>query len=241
MFVDFLKRSSYIRDLIAGLNDYENYDRYTLALENAAGLIMRKSNFGKEVTDHIYDLASVIVGLRDHYELESFDELRLSATIALLIASPERMGPWFCREYFNGDYSLSQRVAILSTIGLGVRQVAGFDKVGNDKEGATPTKDRNSFRSLPEKLHKLYISDSSPIEATAKELERAIVQPVALSAADKLSGPDALKVRTFSSRMEVEKRRKKPIANQLAQIVNGSFFFPLVGLWEAQVRSQYVI
>ena len=159
--------------------------------------------------------------------------------IALLKASPERMGPWYCREYYNGNYSLSQRIAILSTVGLGVRQIAGFAEDIFVKGSADPAKDGTSFRRLPEKLHKLYISESSPIEATAKEVERSIVQPVALDAADKLTGPNALKVRTFSSRMDVEKRRKKPIANRLAKIVNDSFFSPFVGLWEAQARRRY--
>ena len=228
---------SYIRDLIAGLNDSENYDRHMLALESAAELIRKKANFGKEVTDHIYQLSSILVGLQDHFEREGFDELRLNAMVAVLLASPESMGPWFSREYFNGDYSLSQRVAMLSAIGLGARQFAGFAASNRMEESTESTKNNNLFRSLPEKLHKLYISNSSPIEAVAKDLERAIVQPVALKAADKLSGPDALKVRTFSSRIEVEKRRKKPIANQLAKVVSDSFFFPLIGLWAARVQS----
>ena len=151
--------------------------------------------------------------------------------IAVLLASPERTGPWFSREYFKGDYSLSQRIALLSAVGLGARQLAGFNLANEAEENSS------SVRNLPEKLHRLYVSGSSSIETTAKDLERDIVQPVALKAADKLSGPDALKVRTFSSRIEVEKRRKKPIANQLAKLVNDSFFFPLVGLWEAHVQS----
>ena len=35
----------YIRDLIAGLRDQENYDRHELALATAASLIRRKANF----------------------------------------------------------------------------------------------------------------------------------------------------------------------------------------------------
>ena len=227
----------YIRDLITGLNDSENYDRHMLALESAAELIRNKASFGKEVTDHIYQLSSTLVGLQDHFERDGFGELRLKAMIAVLIASPELMGPWFSREYFSGDYSLSQRAAILSAIGLGARKLAGFTTDSSNGESTKPTKHNNLFRSLPEKLHSIYIYNSSPIEAVAKDLERAIVQPVALKAADKLSGPDALKIRTFSSRIEVEKRRKKPIANQLAKIVDESFFFPLIGLWTARVQS----
>lgn len=211
-----------------------------IALESAAELIQKKANFGREVTDYIYQLSSILVGLQDHYERDGFDELRLHAMIAVLLASPEAMGPWFSREYFNGDYSLSQRVAILSAIGLGTRQLAGLTTGSNSGESTEPKQNKRLFRSLPGKLHNLYISTSSPIEAITKDLEHAIVQPVALKAADKLSGPDALKVRTFSSRIDVEKRRKKPVANQLAKIVDESFFFPLIGLWTSQVQNRYV-
>ncbi|KAI9821423.1 MAG: telomere binding protein [Phylliscum demangeonii] len=60
---------------------------------------------------------------------------------------------------------------------------------------------------------------------------------MALKAADQVVGPDVLKVRTFSSRMDVESRRKKPAPNELAKIVSSAFFFPLTGRWWMQVRA----
>jgi telomere length regulation protein len=60
----------YIRDLIAGLRDEENYDRHALSLSTAASLIRRKANFGKEVTDHLDELATILTGLQDNLELE---------------------------------------------------------------------------------------------------------------------------------------------------------------------------
>jgi telomere length regulation protein len=50
----------YIRDLVAGLRDQENYDRHELALATAASLIRRKTNFGTEVTDHLEELATTL-------------------------------------------------------------------------------------------------------------------------------------------------------------------------------------
>ncbi|KAF2459793.1 telomere length regulation protein-domain-containing protein [Lineolata rhizophorae] len=231
----------YIRDLIAGLRDTENYDRHMLALNTAPDLIRRKATFGKEVLDHIDELANVLAGLNDQYERDNFEDLRRDALIAVLLAQPASVGQWFSRNFFEGDYSLNQRISILSALGLGARELAGFSNDGEDgqrpsSQGTVPF----PSNKLPDKLHKIYsgeYSASSPVNRLTKNLEHALLEPMALDAADKLSGPNALKVRTFSSRMEVEKKRKKAIPNELAKIVAQNMFFPLTGRWWARLQA----
>jgi len=229
----------YIRDLISGLRDTEDYDRYKLSLETASSLIRRKANFGREVSDHIFDLISALLNLSDAFELSDFQELRQQALIAVLIADPTQIAQYLARSLFEGDYSISQRLAILTTLGLGARELAGFKSEDGDFTGANAVPS-SSFpsQSLPEKLHKIYApSSQTTVEAVSAKLERKIMEPMALSAADALTGPNALKVRTFSSRMQVEKKRKKPIPNALAKIVAESFFFPLTGRWWSHVQA----
>ncbi|KAA8570379.1 hypothetical protein EYC84_002671 [Monilinia fructicola] len=172
----------YIRDLITYLRDTENYDRQKLALSTAASLIRRKANFGTEVSSHAEEIATLLVGLQDKYDIENFQEMRSQGMIAILIALPEKMGQWFSKTFFDGDYSLAQRSAILTTLGLGARELGA-------------------------------------------------------QSADTLTGPNILKIRTFSSRLEVEKNRKKPISNALAKIVSGSFFFPLTGRFFIHLKA----
>ena len=228
----------YIRELIAGLRDTENYDRHKLALTTASSLIRRKANFGTEVLDHIEELATLLVGLGDKYEMDDFQQLRLQGMIAVLIAQPLRMGQWFSRTFFDGDYSMSQRASILTTLGMGARELAGFKKEDAALTGADAVPE-NPFPSkkLPERLHKIYALEAAPVNALAKYLERTMIQPMAIEAADKFAGPNALKVRTFSSRIEVEKKRKKPIPNELARVVADGFFFPLTGRWRIQLQA----
>lgn len=215
----------YIRDLISGLRDTENYDRHALALSTAAPLIRRKANFGTEVVDHIEELASILVGLNDNFELEDFAENRQQALIALLLAKPSLVAQWLARTFFTGDYSLAQRTAILTTLGLGARELAGL------KDDTTASSPSPSFPSqkLPPHLDALYTTTSS--------LTKKALTPLAAHAADTLSGPSILKIRTFSSRMAVEARRKKPTPNALAKIVAEDFFFPLTGRWWIAMRS----
>jgi len=227
---------SYIRDLLSGLRDTENYDRQRLALSTAAILIRRKANFGTEVSDHAEELAALLTGLGDKYDMENFQEKRLQAMVALLVAQPLKMGQWFSKTFFDGDYSMGQRASILSTLGIGARELAGYS---NEDTALTGAESVPKFPSkmLPERLHKIYAATMSPVDALSEKLERTMIAPMAAEAADKLSGPNALKVRTFSSRMEVEKRRKKPIANELAKVVADGFFFPLTGRWWVHLKT----
>ncbi|PVI08180.1 hypothetical protein DM02DRAFT_579354 [Periconia macrospinosa] len=226
----------YIRDLIVGLRDQENYERHQLALSTAAALIRRKTNFGTEVTDHIEELATVLVGLNDNLELEKFAEQRQQALIAVLLAKPAEMAQWFSRTLFSGDYSLTQRTAMLTTLGLGARELAGLKDTAT--EDLIPPSPSFPSKQLPSHLHKLYAPESAdPLNKITSGVTKSLLSPLAAQAADSLTGPNILKVRTFSSRMEVEKKRSKPIPNALAQIVADNFFFPLTGRWWLQARS----
>lgn len=226
------KAPVYIRDLITGLHETENYDSHRLALTTAPNLIRRKAHFGKEVSDHSEELASILIGMNDQFEMEDFLDLRQEALIAVLVAQPTRIAPYLARSCFEGDFSLQQRTTMLTALGLGARELAGYKDEDRLEAPSFPTK------QLPEHLHKIYSESPGPsVAKISSRLEAAMVGPLALNAADELSGPNALKVRTFSSRMAVEKARKKPIPNELAKIVAQSFFFPLTGRWWVQIQA----
>jgi telomere length regulation protein len=232
----------YIRDLIVGLRDQEDYDRHQLAVSTAASLIRRKANFGTEVTDHIEQLASILTGLNENFDMPNFAEQRQQALIAVLLAKPGPMAQWFARSFFSGDYSLSQRIAMLSTLGLGARELAGLKDIST--ADLVPPAPSFPTKQLPPHLHKIYSSTSTanpnPVSRLTTTLTQALLTPLAANAADQLTGPSILKVgssRTFSTRMAVEARRSKPIPNALAQIVADNFFFPLTGRWFIVTRS----
>lgn len=223
--------------MLAGLRDSDNYNRHRLALSSAATLIRRKIGFGTEVTDHAEDLAALLTGLHDKFDMEEFQEMRLQAMRAILVAQPTRMGPWYAKAFFDGDYSMAQRASILTTLGMGARELGGYkdDNLSMERGDSTSAALFPS-KTLPPKLHETYISQASPLQAIAARLEKTVIGPIATKAADELSGPNALKVRTFSSRMEVEKRRK-PIRNELAKIVADAFFYPLTSRWWVQLKA----
>ncbi|KAL2847666.1 telomere length regulation protein-domain-containing protein [Aspergillus pseudodeflectus] len=230
----------YIRDLVAALRDTDNLDRHELAVAVAPALIRRKTGFGTELAEHIEELALVVVGLQEQRKLPRFHEQRLQSMIALIVSQPLKMAQWFTAVFFDGDLSQVQRSAVLTALGLSARELAG---VGADDAIALglPAISDSSFPSkkLPPSLEAIYSSDESPIAAITRGITQASLQPLAAEAADNLSGPNALKVRTFSSRMEVEKRRQqreahrqKSTVKDLYKVLTEGFFYPLTGRFE---------
>ncbi|KAI1758681.1 telomere length regulation protein-domain-containing protein [Hypoxylon sp. FL1150] len=250
------KAPVYIRDLILYFRDMENYDRQKLALTTAPTLIRRKANYGTEVSSHAEELATLLVGLQDKYDLDNFDDLRLQGMLAIIVAQPKKLGQWFAKTFFDGDYSLSQRASILVVLGLGGREIAGFEK--SDYASTT----QFASKILPEKVEKHYITPSSgrlqqstsslkplppnALDNLAQDLSQTFLAPLAAEAADATTGPDALKLSSFTSRLQSQSHnitkgkarpRTRAIPNTTASLIASSFFFPLTSRFQAAMHS----
>lgn len=235
----------YIRDLITYLRDTDNVERYELGVVTAPSLIRRKIGFGTELIEHTEELALVLVGLQEKNKIPNFNELKLQSMVALIVSQPLKMGRWFSAMFFDGDISQSQRSSILTALGIGARELAGHGEE-DAKSLGLPVMPDTSFpsKTLSANLEAMYLTDESPVAALTKKLSRASLQPLAASAADAVSGPNALKVRTFSSRMEVEKRRQqreaqrqKSTLKDLHRVLAEGFFYPLKGRFEIMMMQ----
>ncbi|KAI1779562.1 telomere length regulation protein-domain-containing protein [Hypoxylon cercidicola] len=250
------KAPVYIRDLISYFRDMENYDRQKLALTTAPALIRRKTNYGTEVSSHAEELATLLVGLQDKYDLDNFNDLRLQGMVAIVVAQPKKMGQWFAKTFFDGDYSLSQRASVLIVLGLGGREIAGFET----SEYASAA--QFASKMLPEKVEKHYIAPSSSslqqsasnlkplppnvLDNLTQSLSQTFLAPLAAEAADATTGPNALKLSSFTSRLQSQssnptkgkaRPRTRAIPNTTASLIASSFFFPLTSRFQAAIHS----
>lgn len=251
------KAPVYIRNLIAYLRDTENYDCQKLALTTSPTLIRRKANYGTEVKEHAEDVATLLVGLQDKYDMENFYELKLQGMIAIVVSQPQKMGPWFSKTFFDGDYSMAQRSSILTVLGLGARELAGFITSDYATAASFPS------QTLPDRMKKLYVQDEAAgkqlpststlkalppnvLDTISKSLTSDLMAPIAANAADAATGPDVLKLSTFTSRIEQQvpstpkskaKPRVRAIPNTTAQLIATSFFFPLTARFQAALHS----
>lgn len=254
---DMPKAPVYIRNLITYLRDTENYDRQKLALTTAPALIRRKANFGTEVREHAEELATLLVGIQDKYDIEEFYDLRLQGLIAIVVAQPQKMGPWFAKTFFDGDYSVAQRSSVLTVLGLGARELAGFATSDYASAASFPS------QTLPDRMKRLYVEDVSlsnqfpsssslkalpanALDTISKSLTSDFMAPIAANAADAATGPDVLKLSTFSSRLEQHnssssrskaKPRVRAIPNTTAQLIATAFFFPLTARFQSALHS----
>ncbi|KAL1865510.1 telomere binding protein [Diaporthe australafricana] len=252
------KAPVYIRNLITYLRDTEGYDHQKLALTTAPTLIRRKANFGTEVKEHAEELASLLVGIQDKFDLENFYDLKLQGMIAINVAQPQLMGPWFAKTFFSGDYSVAQRASVLTVMGLSAREISGYATSEYAAAASFPS------QTLPDKMKRLYVEDAgtsnrlassshlkalppNALDSISKSLTSDFMAPLAADAADSATGPDALKLSTFKSRLDQQqsslghkpkhKPRIRAIPNTTAQLVASSFFFPLTARFQSAARS----
>lgn len=249
------KAPVYVRNLITYLRSTEDYDRQKLALTTAPTLIRRKANFGTEVKEHAEELATLLVGMQDKFDIDDFHDLKLQGLIAIVVAQPQKMGPWFAKTFFDGDFSMAQRSSVLNVLGLGARELAGYAASEYASAAAFPSK------ALPERMKKLYIEDVDPsnqqpasstlkalpvnaLDTISKSLTSDFMAPLAATAADAATGPDALKLSTFTSRLDQQQKsrskakpRVRAIPNTTAQLIATSFFFPLTARFQSALHS----
>ncbi|KAI2606686.1 telomere length regulation protein-domain-containing protein [Hypoxylon sp. NC1633] len=252
----------YIRDLISYFRDTENYDKHKIALTTAPTLIRRKADYGTEVSSHVEELATLLVGLEDKYDLDNFYNLRLQGMVAVVVAQPKKMGQWFAKTFFDGDYSLSQRASVLIVLGLGGREIAGYETSEYAPAAQFPSK------MLPAKVEKRYLSSSTSnrlessatklkplppnaLDNLAQSLSQTFLAPLAAEAADAATGPDALKLSSFTSRLKSTQSpgsgpgalkgkaqpRVRAIPNTTASLIASAFFFPLTSRFQAATHS----
>ncbi|KAI7350039.1 hypothetical protein KC320_g5700, partial [Hortaea werneckii] len=231
----------YIRDLMRMLADDQNAERFQLAIQHAASLVRRNSTFGSEVKDHAVELLSTLCNLQDPFDTENFDELRLQTMIAILLSDIEVLGPWLSKHAFAEGYSIAQRCLIFTALGLGGRELAGFK---TEDETFNPKLQNTEFPSkrLPPRMHAIYTGaqqSTRRLEAAHQSVENSLIQPLALQAADQsTSHLNAVKVRTFSSRLSNENRTKrKPTPNLLAKTFGSAFFAPLVWRYQQDIAA----
>ena len=159
--------------------------------------------------------------------------------IAVILSDVKVMAPWFCRQAFIGEYSIAQRCIMLSALGLSGRELAGY----KNEDELNPRLDVPKFPSkrLPQHVHAIYdqpTTSTRRLEVASNHIEQALIKPLALLAADQSTAHlNAVKVRTFSSRMDVERTKRKPAANALAKVFGATYFFPLVNRYQQEIAA----
>ncbi|GEQ71531.1 hypothetical protein JCM33374_g5215 [Metschnikowia sp. JCM 33374] len=224
-------RPIYVRDLLAYLSvdtkDANAYEKRKIALDITPTLLRQKSAFGTEVSFYAQDLLAQLVGLTNHYEEEHFETSRLNAMIAVVVSYPD-ITPHLCKLLLTGDYSLQQRLGLLSAMSFGARALRGYkDEVV--EASFTPT--QFPTQMLPQKLHQQYTATDYGYSRIENAIQNDLMNESSEEARDAVIGGKVLRVSA--------KLRKEPAALEVSkdqissfrEIVGRVFFFPLIAVW----------
>lgn len=226
----------YIKDLLNYLNadpqSAEAYEMTRLALTTGPTLIRQKKNFGNEVSFYSEDLLTLLVGLSNNFQDKDFEELKLNCMIAIIASDPPSVLHLY-KLLLTGDYSLQQRMMILSSSSLAARELKGFKD-----EVVTKSFSKKVFPSkeLPPQVHRALLGNENLKDSldTTSEIQRSIQNDLMHGTSedfkDELSGGKILRM----SRKLTKKQAPVcggPIIKNYAKVISSYFYFPLVEVW----------
>uniref|UniRef100_A0A060TAZ5 ARAD1B04444p n=1 Tax=Blastobotrys adeninivorans TaxID=409370 RepID=A0A060TAZ5_BLAAD len=221
----------YIKDIMEYLSS-EDYDKTKLAIDHAADLIYRKAKYGQELEFHAKALAALLAGLKDTFEIDDFNNKRLEALAQLVASSPKLVPPYLTQLLFEGDYSLQQRLVILSSLALGARKLA----LSTEPEPF-------ATKQLPGAIDKLFREHGKlppevlPINSIVLDQNRNMLQDAGDAAREELiGGPQVVRV---SRKLELDRQKQqrqmtgggktRSTHNPFAKLASRYFVFPLTG------------
>lgn len=161
--------------------------------------------------------------------------------IATIVAEPKVMAPYYARQAFSGDYSLSQRAGMLVSIGLAARELGGFS-TPSDSTQLAQQQTQFPSKMLPPRLHQIYSAADSRQAQQLRALEArdTAMLPAQTASIDALTrAMEATMLTPISTRKSAGlDKRTRIIKNDLAAVVAESFFFPLTGYYAASTRHR---
>lgn len=233
----------YVKELLSYLSvdkkDQQAYEKRRVALATAPTLLRQKSGFGNEVSFYAEDLLSLLAGLTNQFEDHDFEQLKLNALIGVVVSYP-LVTTHLCHLLLTGDYSLQQRLCLLSAMSLSCRELKGYK---DDAVFSSYKQERFASKQLPQKLHEQYLAlqgekatfEDYGYRAIEGNIQNELLHEASETAKDEIAGGRIL-------RMSASLRKKEPSGSETLVVskeaqdtfkktVGKQFFFPLVALW----------
>ncbi|KAK4051669.1 telomere binding protein [Microbotryomycetes sp. JL221] len=141
-------------------------ERVEVGLNEGEGLIRRKAGWGGEVEENAVDLTITVLTMHDQFEIDGFEERKAGLLIALVACAPTKAPPTIIEQFFQNNYSISQRHSMLSALALGARELAGLplppaiaQSHHSSSNGDFPS------QRLPEAIHRKLVGNNQSSDA----------------------------------------------------------------------------
>lgn len=224
----------YIKDILEYLSitsdNKKAYDYQKMALRSSPTLIRQKAQFGNELQFYAEDLLTNFIGLSNTYEEANFETERLNCLVAVVASAPSSTMK-LCQLFAGGDYSLQQRMCLLSAMSLAARELKGLqDDIITQSYNVKlfPTK------TLPFHLHN-QLSQSPDtfdygLNALEASVQNSLMQEASEEANNKIGGGKVLRISRRLTKTTTSASLTPKIPD-FAKVIGNNFFFPLVSVW----------
>ncbi|KAK9235258.1 telomere length regulation protein-domain-containing protein [Lipomyces kononenkoae] len=233
----------YIIDLIKYFHESDSntaFLKHKVALANAANIILRKATFGQELVAASKELGIILSGIKNNFNLENFETNKMNAMVALVITVPDVIGPLYAESVTFGDYSMQERLMMLSAIALGALHLSGKQPYEFDID----TGHMFASKVLPEGIHERFTSAHDypygvsrlgllQVDDAIRTIQVDALQDSVTKATEAaVQEPGILRI---SKRLQNERQKAankiSVQKNNVAKIAGKSFFFPLAAHW----------
>lgn len=240
----------YIKDLLTYLTtDSKNpnaYEYRKVALNIGPTLIRQKSSFGNELKFYAEDLLTNIIAMTNTYDEPNFENQKLNCLIAVIASDPGSTLK-LCQLFATGDYSLQQRMCLLSTMSLAARELKGFKdelvvQSYNDKQFPSkklPSHIHEVFRAMEQYDHSSIGSSTNQqllsdygLDSIQHSIQDDLMQEASNEAKDKIAGGKILRIsRSLLKRKDQSSSLLIPKVSDFGKLIGSQFFFPLITVW----------
>ncbi|KAI9235000.1 MAG: telomere length regulation protein-domain-containing protein [Podila humilis] len=187
----------YLKDLNRYLRASEDRKKAEMGLDKATELIRRKAG-SLELEEYAEMLTTTLIEMQDTFELDGFFKKREDALVALVVTSPILASSVLTYQFYEKKNSIGQRLNILTVLGLGARELAGFPATDSTFAAGGPS----------------LAPASKAYGATA--VKSVIKKPATFDSITTDITMD--QTRKFSQKSAIEARRTQPKANPFANV-----------------------
>ncbi|KAK9709283.1 telomere binding protein, variant 2 [Basidiobolus ranarum] len=194
-----LKKPKYLSECLSYLKADEEPDKIENGLDTAVEIILNATEH--ELSVYGQEFVRKLLRIQDTYELSGFEKNRTHALVTLIVMCPNVTNNYLIEQFYERDYSMSQRFLILNCLVLAAQELSQVTK--------TPVEADSSSKH------------DKTIEYGGEMLDSIIedIQKIGIG-----NG----KNRWASRRQEVERRRGPPSKNRFAQVAGRWFFFAII-------------
>lgn len=224
----------YVKDLISYItSDTKNpqaYDMRRAALIKGPTLLRQKFQHGNEVEFYSQDLLTNLIALDNFYNDADFDDLKLVNLVSVIVTNPNVTFYMF-ELLLTGDYSLQQRMFILSATSLAARELRGLK---DEMISNSFTKQSFPTRQLPQELHNKYIGQGGAkyMDQIENDLQDSLMHQASNDAQDQIIGKGKLvRISRSLTRPKDIKPNETPIVPNFYKLIGTNFYFPLLDVW----------